>query len=159
MKRILPILIFIGVLFSYGASAQDSESKTIIIDKAAAKKLLGKHKLSLQWISWDYFGSAVITDKKCGRGKDRCYRLTGQQKGRGNADYLKVNGTILSIDTKQFTFRGTIESQISHIYGGKPCVRSGDFTFKITGKRKYWRLMEMENPCDEAADYVDIYFR
>jgi hypothetical protein len=32
-------------------------------------------------------------------------------------------------------------------------------TFKITGKRKYWRMQQFDNPCDEAADYVDIYFR
>ena len=156
MKRILSILL-VGVLFSFSTNAQDKESNTKINDKTAAQKLIGKHKLSLQWVSWDYFGSATVSNKKCG--KARCYQLTGQQKGRGNTDYLKINGTILSIDTKQFTFRGTIETKVSHINGGKPCVRSGDFTFKITGKRKYWRLMEMDNPCDPVTDYVDIYFR
>jgi hypothetical protein len=66
---------------------------------------------------------------------------------------------IVSIDARQFVFEGTITTTISHINGGKPCVRQGDFTFKITGKRKYWRMQEMDNPCDEATDYVDIYFR
>lgn len=49
--------------------------------------------------------------------------------------------------------------QISHINGGEPCVREGEMTFAITRKRKYWRLQEMQNPCDTATDYVDIYFR
>jgi hypothetical protein len=38
-------------------------------------------------------------------------------------------------------------------------MRQGDFTFKVTGKRKYWRMQEMDNPCDEATDYVDIYYK
>jgi hypothetical protein len=31
--------------------------------------------------------------------------------------------------------------------------------FKITEKRKYWRLQEMQSPCDTATDYVDIFMR
>jgi len=150
-------MILIGVLFCTLSNAQ--EISTTINDKAAAQKLLGKHKFSLQWISWNYFGSATVTKKKCSSGEKGCYRITGQQKGRGNSDYLKINGAITSIDSKQFTFNGTIETQVSHINGGSPCVRNGEFTFKITGKRKYWRLMEMDNPCDPVTDYVDIFFR
>ncbi|MBK8464677.1 MAG: hypothetical protein IPL32_02495 [Chloracidobacterium sp.] len=157
MKRIFPVLILIGMLFVATASAQ--ESSTTVNDKAAAQKLLGKHRLSLQWISWDYFGAATVTNKKCSSGVKGCYRINGEQKGRGNSDYLKINGAISSIDSKQFRFNGTIETRISHINGGSPCVRSGEFTFKITGKRKYWRLAEMDNPCDPVTDYVDIYFR
>jgi hypothetical protein len=115
--------------------------------------LLGRHKLSLQWISWDYFGVATVTNRQ------GVYSVKGQQKGRGNNDLLTIEGMIVSIDAKSFVFKGTISTTISHINGGKPCVRDGDFTFKITGKRKYWRMQEMDNPCDEAADYVDVYFR
>jgi hypothetical protein len=159
MKKILLMLSLGAISLVAGATAQDGEAATAIHDKAAAKMLVGKHKLSLQWISWDYFGSAFVINNRCRSTSGICYWLKGQQKGRGTTDHLKVDGMITSIDSKQFAFRGTIESKISHIYEGKPCVRSGDFTFKITGKRKYWRLAEMDNPCDEAADYVDIYFR
>ncbi len=156
MRRTLSILIFVAALFVSMTSAQ--ESSTTINDKAAAQKLVGKHKLSLQWVSWDYFGSAMVTNKKCSSGTKGCYRIIGEQKGRGNGDYLKINGAILSIDGKQFKFSGTIETRVSHINGGSPCVRAGEFTFKITGKRKYWRMAEMDNPCDPVTDYVDIYF-
>jgi hypothetical protein len=115
--------------------------------------LLGKHMISLQWISWDHLGRGTVTIKK------GSYLLVGEQKGRGNTDFLKINGRITAIDANQFDFDGTIETQVSHINGGKPCVRSGKFTFRITGKRKYWRMQQIDNPCDEAADYVDIYFR
>lgn len=116
--------------------------------------LLGRHKLSLQWISWDYFGTAMVTNRR------GVYTVKGEQKGRGKStDFVRLDGVITSIDARQFKFDGRVIMQISHINGGKPCTREGEMTFKITGKRKYWRLQEMDNPCDTATDYVDIYFR
>lgn len=126
---------------------------TEVKSAAAAKMLLGRHKLSLQWISWDYFGTATVTN---GRG---VYKIKGEQKGRGNADFVKIDGVIKSIDAKEFVFDGKIITQVSHNNGGEPCTREGEFTFKITGKRKYWRLQQMDNPCDPVTDYVDVYFR
>jgi len=149
MKKFL--ILFTAVFF--GLLSTHAQERTIINDAAAAKMLLGKHKLSLQWISWDHFGTATVTNKAA------VYSIKGSQKGRGNSDFVTIEGMIDSIDAKQFVFEGKIVMQISHINGGKPCERQGNFTFKITGKRKYWRMMEMDNPCDEATDYVDIYFR
>jgi hypothetical protein len=147
--RLLSTLLFLLLLSSFSLA----QERTIINDQAAAKMLLGKHKLSLQWISWDQFGTATVTNNAA------VYSIKGEQKGRGNGDYVKIEGMIVSIDPKQFVFEGSIITRVSHINGGQPCTRQGDFTFRITGKRKYWRLMEMDNPCDEATDYVDIYFR
>ena len=131
----------------------DAQTKTDINNAAAAKMLLGKHKLSLQWISWDYFGVAAVKNVR------GVYSINGEQKGRGNRDFVTIDGSITRINAKEFVFEGKIVSQISHINGGQPCEREGEFTFKITGKRKYWRLMQMDNPCDAVTDYVDIYFR
>jgi hypothetical protein len=138
-------LLFVSFTFS--------QERTKINDKAAAQMLLGRHKLSLQWISWDYFGNANVTNTR------GVYRVKGQQRGKGTEDLLTVDGTVVSIDAKEFVFSGKIVMQVSHINGGRPCVRDGEFTFKITGKRKYWRMQEMDNPCDGVTDYVDIYFR
>ena len=115
--------------------------------------LLGRHKLSLQWISWDYFGTATVTER------EGLLYLNGKQIARKGTDLVTVDGFITSVDDREFTFRGEIITQISHINGGKPCTRDGEFVFKITGKRKYWRMQQIDNPCDEAADYVDIYLR
>lgn len=141
------------ILIATFSSLSQAQEKTEINDAVAAKMLLGRHMLSLQWISWDYFGAANVT-KKGG-----VYRIKGEQKGRGNDDLLRIDGVIKSIDAKEFVFDGTIITQISHINSGAPCTREGEFTFKITGKRKYWRLMQMDNPCDPVTDYVDVYFR
>ena len=149
IKYIVATIILVTLFV--GTSA--AQIKTEINNAQAAKMLLGRHKLSLQWISWDYFGTASVVNNK------GVYRLKGEQKGRGNNDLVTVDGTITSIDAKEFAFNGKIVTQISHINGGEPCVREGDFTFRITGKRRYWRMQQIDNPCDQAADYVDIYFR
>ena len=152
MRSILKFIFAVTLVAIFIASATAQE-KTVIRDAKAKAMLLGRHKLSLQWISWEHFGTATVTESLGVLG------IKGQQKGRGNDDLLTIEGMIVSIDAKQFVFEGTITTKVSHINGGKPCVRQGDFTFKITGKRRYWRMQEMDNPCDEATDYVDIYFR
>lgn len=154
MKNIriqLFLLVMLAVL-SFSASAQE---KTVVTDNAAKAMLLGKHKMSLQWISWDYFGTANVTQRA------GVFYLKGEQNGRGEnvGDYVKVDGTISRIDKTSFSFNGTILIKVSHNNGGAECKREGDMTFRITGKRKYWRLQEMTSPCEDVTDYVDIFFR
>jgi len=151
MKQL--VITVVAVLF-FGICAA-AQVKTDVNNPAAAQMLIGRHKLSLQWVSWDYFGVATVTNNR------GVYSLKGEQKGRAQAksDIVTIDGTITSIDAKEFSFSGKIVTQISHINGGKPCVRDGEFTFKITGKRRYWRMQQMDNPCDPVTDYVDIYFR
>ncbi|HEX9962679.1 MAG TPA: hypothetical protein VGB00_17230 [Pyrinomonadaceae bacterium] len=141
------LILFVTVVSTF------AQERTVVNDAGAKAMLLGRHKLALQWISWDYFGAATVAER------GGVLYLKGSQRRRGGSDYLTVDGVITSVDAKEFSFSGKIIMQISHINGGKPCVRDGDFTFKITGKRKYWRMQQIDNPCDEAADYVDIYFR
>ena len=149
LKRIFALLAVIFIV----AAAGFAQQKTVVRSSKAKQMLLGRHKISLQWISWDYFGTASVTERK------GVLYLKGRQDGRKSTDFLSVDGIITSIDDKEFAFKGKVVTQISHIFGGKPCTRDGELTFHITGKRKYWRMQEIDNPCDEAADYVDIYFR
>lgn len=130
-----------------------AQEKTVVNDFAAKTKLVGNHKLSLQWISWDYFGTVKITDER------GVLHLRGEQKQRGGNDFLKIDGTINLIDKNTFVFNGVITTRVSHINNGDNCKREGEMTFAIKGNRRYWRLQEMENPCDGGTDYVDIYFR
>lgn len=150
LRKIIYASLLICAGLSFSTFAQD---KTIINDVNAKQMLLGKHFLSLQWISWDYFGAANVVNK------NGVFNLKGEQKQRGGTDYVKIDGIITEINTKDFKFDGTVEMQISHINNGEPCERKGKMTFLVTGKRKYWRLQEMKSPCDVTTDYVDIYFR
>lgn len=149
IRKILFAIFLTVTMFGFSVFAQ----RTVVNDAKARTMLLGRHKLSLQWISWDYFGAATVTNR------GGSLYLKGEQKQRGGTDFVRINGKITEINAKSFVFDGTIVTQVSHINGGQPCERTGEMTFKITGSRKYWRLMEMDNPCEGVTDYVDIFFR
>ena len=151
MFKKLSLAIFL-ILLTFGTSVFAQE-KTQINDVKAKNMLLGRHSLSLQWISWDYFGSATVTNRR------GVFYLKGKQKSRKDSDFVELDGVITEINEENFIFNGTVTMQISHINNGQPCERTGEMTFAITGKRKYWRLQEMDSPCDTTTDYVDIYFR
>jgi len=113
--------------------------------------LLGTHKLSLQWISWERFGKATITKK------NNTITISGEQRIKG--DYLQIHGTISDMKPKSFIFDGEIITKVNHIANGAECRREGKMEFKITKRRRYWRLQAMQNPCDDVVDYVDIFFK
>ncbi len=149
------LLVLLGT--NLDGVAQDKATtnapKTIIKDAAAKTMLLGSHRFSLQWISWDYFGKAVVTDQK---GK---LIIRGIQRAKDSQDFVRIDGVITEVDAKEFRFNGVIETKVSHNNNGEICKREGGMTFKITQNRKYWRLQEMQSPCGIETDYVDIFFR
>ena len=150
--------VAIIIVLAMGASilCQAALAKTVVTSQRAKRMLLGKHWLTLQWISWQDFGIARVVEK------DGQLYLTGVQRGRpgkGKNDYLKVKGLIERVDARRFVFRGVIVTRVYHINKGRPCVRRGRMVFAVTKRRKFWRLMQMKNPCDVATDYVDIFFR
>lgn len=149
LKKLILTVLLILIAANLSVFAQ----KTIIKDSNAKRMLLGKHKISLQWISWDYFGTAIVNNK------NGIFYLKGEQKQNNGNDFLRIDGKITFVEKKSFTFVGKIETSVSHINSGEICKREGKMIFRITGKRKYWRLMDMDNPCDRVTDYVDIYFR
>lgn len=126
---------------------ESGNNKTEIFDKSAARKLLGKKKLSLQWL--DNFGSVTIAIK------NGVYTIKGEQTTRKDA-YLFIKGWISCIKARYFIFIGEITSKGSYLE--PPCIRKGRFTFAIAKNRSFWRLQEMRNPCTKYTDYVDIYF-
>lgn len=151
-------LVLIGLALSLWPNALWAkpvyQDRTVINSSVMAGKLVGKHKLNLQWIGsdkWSEFGNLKVVD------------LQGMMFIRGEQikgdDYLQIDGKILNIENKQFTFQGKIITRVSHINNGDSCKRDGEMIFKITENRKYWRLQQMKSPCDTVTDYVDIFMR
>jgi hypothetical protein len=156
MKKIY--LISIGLVLNLWPTAlwakPEDRDKTVVNSPVMAEKLVGRHKLNLQWIgseNWAEFGNLKVVDRH------GMMLIRGKQiKGD---DYLQIDGKILNIEDKQFTFQGNITTRVSHINKGTSCQRDGEMIFKITENRKYWRLQQMNNPCDPVTDYVDIFMR
>jgi hypothetical protein len=120
---------------------------TIVADRAALARLRGNSGLTLQWISWDRRGRARVSERA------GVIHLSGLQAGRGR---LELEGDLVRIDATGFTFRGRIAITDTPD-PGRDCVRDGEYEFRITQNRRYWRLQQMEQ-CDGLTDYVDIYF-
>jgi hypothetical protein len=112
----------------------------------------GRHDLTLQWISWDKPGSAIITESDLG-----WYTIKGNQTGE-KGSYLRINGRIRPLNDRELEFEGTIEHYADAVTTGEPCIRRGKQLFKATGTRKYWRLQNMISCDGTTTDYVDIYF-
>ena len=115
---------------------------------------LGKHNITLQWISWDHPGTVNVSNQG-----DGSYKITGGQQSKENDDYLTIDGSIQFDTEKSFVFQGELEYRVSHNNGGEPCIKTGPLHFRATGSRKYWRMKEKTN-CEGGmlTDYVDIYF-
>lgn len=118
-----------------------------------AKLRVGRHKLTLQWISWDEPGYVDISEPIEG-----WYAIKGEQIGKTEGEYLRIDGKLKPVSETELLFRGTIESKVSAGNNGEPCVRNGSKVFLTKDNRKYWRLQDMLN-CDKIiTDYIDIYF-
>jgi hypothetical protein len=133
-----------------------SQAKTVIKDAAQKQKLLGKHMLSLQWLVFakGQYGQATVQEK------NGVLYLKGEQRAKGKDNgYVIIDGRITEVGARSFKFNGKIRTSVSHINNGEECVREGDMNFLAKGNRKYWRLQEMDSPCSEVTDYIDVYFR
>jgi hypothetical protein len=139
-------------------AAAPSKASANGLDAGAKARLVGEHMLTVQWLSWGGLrdaGKLVVKDRGA------ILSAEGEQLGSGEnaGDYLKMSGKIVSASKDGFVFEGDILLRVHHNANGEECKRSGTFTFKTKGGRKYWRLQEMDSPCDTVTDYVDVYFR
>ena len=131
-------------------AAPEAPRRTIVSDPAALARLRRNAGITLQWISWDYRGRVRVSEAA------GLVHLSGSQHARGGAGRLELDGDVVEIGAGSFTFRGHI-AIVDTPDPGRACMRDGDFEFRITQNRHYWRLQQMEQ-CDGLTDYVDIYF-
>jgi hypothetical protein len=128
-------------------------SRTEILDPSAEKLLLGKHNLTLQWVGWENPGKAIVEKRGA------LLHIKGEQSDPKEGNFLRMEGEIIKVMNRSFQFRGVINTKVSFLNNGNECRREGLFTFTISGKRRYWRMVEMQNPCEDVVDYVDLYLR
>lgn len=113
------------------------------------KKLIGKHQLRLQWLN--SMGTATIYEE------NGILKIVGEHTETDG--FVKVNGEIKYLNDKEFVLIGTVSTKSSIVNNGEVCERSGEFNFKSTKGRQYWRMQQMDN-CEGnmVVDYVDIFF-
>jgi hypothetical protein len=141
------LLLFVNVMSGF------SQSSVKFNRDVFQKNLIGQHGITLHWVGWENRGIIKVTSE------DSLLRVVGEQKSKENAtDLVRINGTLEVINDKEIKFSGQIITQVSYNNGGEPCEKSGTYTFKKMGNRRYWRLQEMKNCDGVVVDYVDLYF-
>jgi len=138
----------------FGGDLFAGDGRTVVKDEAAKARILGVYGFTCQWVQWGREKGRVEITADQG-----LLRLRGEQVAKGTGDFVRIEGTVTEVRAGAFTFRGRIVLQVTHLNGGKPCEREGDFAFQVRGGRKFWRMHPMENPCDPpVVDYVDVHF-
>jgi hypothetical protein len=162
MRRRLGRRAIAGLLLAFALAtaglAGSAAAATQVDSQTAKAKLLGPLWLSLQWIgdgSFNAMGKAQVEDR------DGTLHLSGRQDGKGDSagDWLEIDGDILAVGLRSFHFKGWVETRVSYINDGNPCRREVEADFLMKTGKKYWRLQAIDNPCDVAADYVDLFPR
>jgi hypothetical protein len=127
-----------------------ADSRTRVLDRAAAQRLLANKGVTLQWIDWNRRGTATVT-RRAG-----VWRLRAAQAQAGGPGRLLLDGAVTEIGRDYFVLQGTIRITDTPDLG-RTCEQTKAWRFGITQNRRYWRLREFEW-CDGLTDYVDIYF-
>lgn len=142
--------ILVSVVALALAAVQPAAERTQVEDPSALARLRSNSGVTLQWIGWEHRGRVRVSER------NGLVHLSGAQSARGGPGRLTLEGDVLEIDASSFTFRGRIAISDTPD-AGRDCVRDGTYEFRVTQRRRYWRLQQMEQ-CDGLTDYVDIYF-
>jgi hypothetical protein len=154
MKTLLASLA-LAIAATSGAVAQDPPATgepTIVNDRAALNRLRRNSGITLQWISFEQPGRGHVAVSE----RNGVIHLRGSQAQNAGAGRIDLEGDVLAIGARSFTFRGRIKIENAPD-PDRECVREGTYEFRATGTRRYWRLQQM-TVCDGLTDYVDIYF-
>lgn len=148
----IAVLMIAGLLLSATAAQARMAGQTEVRNEAALNRLKSNKGVTLHWLWGAKPGKLTVKETPDG------VTLNGGQ-GPHEGDELEIDGIVLTLDARNFTFRGRIV--IVDNETDSPCVREGEYTFRITGARKFWRLKEQIAGCEGRADltdYVDIRF-
>jgi len=153
MKSLARLLLAASLLaVAPSAAPAQQHGRTIIADQAALQRLRRNSGITLQWISFESprRGQVRVTER------NGLVHLNGRQVGANGNARVELDGDVLRIGRDRFTLAGNITITNTPDQG-RVCVREGEFEFRVTQNRRYWRLQQM-TVCDGLTDYVDIYF-
>jgi hypothetical protein len=153
MKSLVrPLLAALLVTVAPAALPAQPAGRTIVDDTAALQRLRRNSGITLQWISFESprRGHVRVTER------NGMVHLNGRQVSANGNERVELDGDVLRIGRDRFTLAGNITITNTPDQG-RVCVREGEFEFRVTQNRRYWRLQQM-TVCDGLTDYVDIYF-
>src|SRR5262245_46914803 len=98
------MLVYAIAIAAVVSAAGAPEKQTVVKDKQAKQMLIGKHPLTLQWITFGSTGAGevAVTDE------GGLFRIRGEQRDAKTGNFVTIDGVIESIEAKSFVFDGSI---------------------------------------------------
>lgn len=121
---------------------------------SALADLTGDHELTLQWISVREETVGAISFDPLGRGR---YEVEGRHRGPSGNE-LRIDGVIERLSDVELVFTGRIETTVSWLNGGEPCVRDAGQRFIARPGTSFWRMQDRINCDGGRTDWIDIGF-
>lgn len=130
--------------------ASSASAVSVEIQRSVERLLVGKHKFGVQFI-WDRYGSAVI------QRDGSALSINGTQYSHDSTEYCKIIGTLVIVSDRKLLFTGTLQLFTKNCCG--VIEHTGTFTFAKRGTRKFWRLQEFNQLCNQytCAYYLDLF--
>ena len=154
------VLVVLGSLVCFAASAVAAEIATGG-DKALEASYIGKHRLRVNRIPGREWTGTVTITKQGG-----ALRLEGSL--RRGPHHLEISGTVEPETARRFILDGELRGVPDMAWAGEqPRERTtkGRFTFEATGRRRFWRLYQVDGRdcvCDDNCGndfcYIDVEF-
>lgn len=114
---------------------------------------IGKYPLTVQLIS-DIPGFVEIYQNQ------DTLILKGQTISNDSSGFLYIDGTLSEIQTDSFKLSGIIDVKSIEQCCGR-VTKKGNWTFRRTENRDFYRLKERDElcPCDKCCYYIDIHLK
>lgn len=143
--------ILYGMAFCF---AMACNSYAVSNDKLDSQ-FIGLHPLTLHWIDTDLNNAGEVNIRRY----NGVLQLSGTQVGKGDnkGDYISIQGVITEYSESLFKLTGEIVTRLRFDNCGLPCVMNGEFFFKKSNGKKYFRLQESKSACSTTTNYIDIY--
>lgn len=125
-------------------------ANTICAQTKTDSLLIGTKKFGVQFI-YDGYGKLKISKQ------GKIYSIKGEQYSKLKDEYCIIEGTLEALTPASLKFNGQIKLLTKDCCG--EVIKNGNFTFVSSGKRKFWRLQERSELCDEykCCYYLDIF--
>src|SRR6187551_1107349 len=154
--------VFVGLAsLLVAAAAATAAERTPAVAKALEASYVGTHRLRVNRIPGREWTGTVTISKQGG-----ALRLEGSL--RHGPHYLELSGTVEPETARKFHLEGELRGVPDMAWRDEPArarTTKGRFTFEATGRRRFWRLYQVDGRdcvCDDGCGndfcYVDIEF-
>lgn len=126
----------------------------VIGPDADGTDLAGDHLLTLQWVAAREGTTGTISFDPLG---DARYEVDGTHRG-ASGNELRIEGMVEQISDVELVFHGRIETTVSWLFDGEPCVRTGGQRFVAQPSTSFWRMQDRMHCDGGRTDWIDIGF-